>query len=103
MSFSPRLLHTAEPVLPNTVASSLDQYASKASANGFTAVLPVSTTALLLCTKMPRHEKFVDPQTTDCTFGPSTTIVLLCWSCPMCWRLTLLLPADTASRFAAAF
>ena len=53
-----------------------------------------ATTALFDCTKNPRHEKFVEPQTATFAFGPSTTIVLLCCSLPMCCRLTFAAPAD---------
>src|SRR5690242_19161847 len=77
MPVSLRSFHCAEPVLPKPAASSFAQKASNAAANGATAVLPVSTSALLFWTKNPRQEKLVEPHTTACTFGPSTTIVLL--------------------------
>ena len=48
--------------------------------------------ALLDCTKNPRQLKLVEPQTTIFAFGPSTTMVLLCWSWPMCCRLTFRRP-----------
>ena len=50
----------------------------------------------------PRQEKFVEPQTTNRPFGPSTTIVLLCWSLPIFWRFTFAAPADATSLAAAA-
>ena len=46
------------------------------------ASAPRRTMALFDCTKNPRQLKFVEPHTTACTFGPSTTMVLLCCSLP---------------------
>src|SRR3990172_2559441 len=74
----PRSVHLAEPVLPKLAGVSLCQKSSNAARNGLTALLPCRTTALLDCTKKPRHVKLVEPHTIVFTFGPSTAIVLLC-------------------------
>ena len=48
-----------------------------------TALSPWRMTALLFCTKKPRHERLVEPQTAALRVGLSTAMVLLCWRPPM--------------------
>src|SRR5689334_24173903 len=78
MLAQPRGVHSAETVAPNPFASPCCQKLSNAERNGASAFFPRSTTALFACTKSPRQLKLVEPQTTVCCFGPSTTMVLLC-------------------------
>src|SRR5206468_3253555 len=63
-----------------------------------TGLSPWRMTALLFCTKKPRQEKLVEPQTAALRAGLSTTMVLLCWRPPIFWRLTLATPAEAMRR-----
>jgi hypothetical protein len=53
--------------------------------------------------KIPATRKLVEPPIAIFALSPSTTIILLCCSLPICWRFTWSLPALITSLSSAIF